>query len=100
MIEFLITLIILPKISIFYRYLSFIIYLVQLFSQMYTVLVNAGIPKKINYLSNRIIKTLELSSYYDKSIFEKYRICKYCNIIIKAKKNSFHCNCCNICLEG
>jgi len=83
-----------------YRIINLIIYTVQLLSQFYTALVNAGIPNKNSYISTGVINTLELGAFYDKSILDKYFVCNNCNILVKMKKQPFHCPDCNICVEG
>lgn len=99
-IELITQVFIMPHLNIVYRVLGSIIYAVQVISQFYTALINAGIPSKNNYISSGVMKTLELGLKFESVLEEKYFICKHCNVMTKIKRYPFHCDDCNICHEG
>ena len=81
------------KISISVKFLSFMIYLIQISCYTYTFLKNPGIPGR----------EMELDNIYLKEVLKgikNYRICKVCNVIMNRNKDTNHCDDCNVCIEG
>lgn len=63
-----------------------LVYFLQLFSSLYTLLRNPGTPKREKFSSTAGIK--------------RYKICKICNVIMNLDKKTYHCPDCEICVIG
>jgi hypothetical protein len=94
------TYVIYPHVHITLKYIGNTIFLTQLISQCYTTLVNPGIPNRNNYVSQGVMETIYRHMRHNDSVFEKYRVCKECNILVKLEQSVMHCEDCNICVEG
>jgi hypothetical protein len=69
--------------------------------QVYTTIINPGIPHRNNYLSTEIIHSISQNILYNTNFnFDKYRICKDCNILIEKEDHVTHCDECKICIQG
>lgn len=76
------------------------IYIIQVFSQVTCTLINPGIPHRNNYVSDSIMHTIYQNIKYNNYKFDKYRVCKICNILVSVEQDVTHCEECNICVEG
>jgi len=89
-----------PGIHFIFCYLGRAIFFAQIMSHAHTVFFNPGIPSMSLYLSDRVVDFILKNSEENKSVFNKYRICKKCNILIKLEDSIVHCEECGICLIG
>lgn len=89
-----------PKFHYLVKYTGMLIYFLQVLSQTYTTLRNPGIPHRNNYVSDTIMHTIYQNIRYNNYKFDKYRICKACNILVNTDQKVTHCEECNICYEG
>lgn len=90
---------ILSKIEFLFFLSSNILYGIHLISFIYNFLCNPGIPDNSYYLSDGVIDSM--NSYLEnteKKTFDKYKICKKCNIYIESNVNVVHCQDCEICI--
>ena len=91
---------ILQKNNIFFQIIEILLFLFLIFNQLYTTLINEGIPKRVWFLSTKIIKYLiEDENFYNEFNTNKYQICRKCNILIDKSLKIIHCDICNICCE-
>ena len=90
----------LPMINIFFKLIGLLLYITQVLSHLFTMLINPGLPDKNNYISNEVINIFQNNSEYDSSFLKKYRKCDICNILVQTKNEVIHCENCNICVEG
>jgi len=82
------------------RIVGILIIIIVNFSQIYTSFLNEGIPKRIWFLSNKIINYLiEDENFYNEFNTDKYQICRKCNILIDKSLKIIHCDICNLCCE-
>ena len=84
------------KLHYFFNLPGLIFYLFQSYSHLYTMLTNPGIPKKKWFLHENLIKETNFNSQFN---FEKFLICRKCNLLIDRNLNIVHCHICNICCE-
>lgn len=83
-----------------FRIVEILLFAILDFSQLYTTLINEGIPKRKWFLSNRIINCLiEDEYFYNEFNINKYQICRKCNILIDKSLKIIHCDICNLCCE-
>lgn len=89
-----------PFIPNLLKAISTIIYTIQLSSQLYTTLINPGIPNRSNYVSDEVIEQISYNVLNNTNFnFDKYRLCKTCNIFIEKNSSVVHCPECEICVE-
>ncbi len=70
------------------------------FSQLYTVLINQGIPKKSWFLDTKIINIItNEEKFYKEFNTNRYQICRKCNLLIDKFLKIIHCDICNVCCE-
>ena len=70
------------------------------FTQLYTVLINPGIPKNHWFLSDKIINLIMIDeNFYKEFNNKKYKICRKCNFLIDKSLKIIHCDICNLCCE-
>jgi len=98
--NFLFLIFIYPHIYLVFKYIGISIYLIQSISQIYTMLINPGIPNKNNYISENVLQIIYLNMKMSGITFEKYRTCKVCNILVNKDDNVIHCDDCDICVKG
>ncbi len=89
-----------PRVFFVFKYIGLAIFLVQITSQVYTTLINPGIPHKNNYISDSVMQIIYKNMKLSGLTFDKYRICKICNILVNKDQDVIHCDECNICVEG
>ena len=89
-----------PQLHYLIEYIGLVVYILQTFSHFYTTLINPGIPHRNNYVSDSIMHTIYQNIKYHNYKFDKYRVCKMCNILVTADQQVTHCEDCNICVEG
>ena len=82
------------------KYIGLTIYIVQVLSQTICTLANPGIPHRNNYVSDSVMHTIYQSIKSNYLKFERYRVCKRCNILVTLDQQVTHCEECNICVEG
>lgn len=86
--------------NIIFKIVDTLIFLTLDFSQLFTIFINEGIPKRKWFLSNKIINCLiEDENFYNEFDTTKYQICRKCNILIDKSLKIIHCDICNICCE-
>jgi hypothetical protein len=82
------------------KYIGLLIYILQVLSQIHCTLANPGIPHRNNYVSDTVMHTIYQSVKCNQLKFDKYRVCKRCNILVTSDQRVTHCEECNICVEG
>lgn len=86
--------------SYFFKIMGVFVLIIVNLSQIYTCVLNEGIPKRIWFLSNKIINYLiEDEIFYNEFNTNKYQICRKCNILIDKSLKIVHCDICNLCCE-
>ena len=87
-----------PFYGFFYKYMFFIffylgiiIYMLFIFTHLYTSFCNPGIPPQKYFLENFNMSQSEIQNYV---------ICKKCRIIMDLDKGTEHCVDCDICVIG
>lgn len=98
--NFLFIIFIYPRIYFVFKYIGISIYLIQELSQVYTMLINPGIPNKNSYISENVLQIIYINMKMSGLTFDKYRTCKICNILVNKEDNVIHCDDCNICVKG
>jgi hypothetical protein len=89
-----------PTISLFFKLIGLLLYIIQVLSHLFTMFINPGLPDKNSYISSEVINIFQNNSEYDTSFLKKYRKCDICNILVQAQNEVVHCESCNICVEG
>ena len=88
------------QINFLFKLASFSSLIIVDFSQLYTIFINPGIPKKIWFLSDKIINIImHDENVYKEFNINKYQICRKCNLLIDKCLKIIHCDICNICCE-
>jgi hypothetical protein len=86
--------------SMLLKIAGIIIFIIVNYTQLFTCLVNEGIPSRKWFLSNIIINYLiEDEDVYNEFNTKKYQICRKCNILIDKSLKIIHCDICNLCCE-
>lgn len=76
-------------------------YVLQTITHMYCLLVNPGIPNRKFYISESVMQSIyTYLEYTNSESFDKYKICKICNIYVPPESSVIHCEDCNICING
>lgn len=99
-VNFLFIFLIYPKIHFAFKYIGLSIFIIQTLSQIFTMLINPGIPNKNNYISDSVMQIIYQNMKLSGLTFDKYRICKICNILVSKEDSVIHCDDCNICVKG
>ncbi len=99
-INFLFIYFIYPRIFIIFKLIGLSIFIIQNLSQIFTTLINPGIPNKNNYISDSIMQIIYKNMKLSGIKFDKYRICKQCNILVQKDDDVIHCDECDICVKG
>ena len=100
-INLLLNYIIYPRTSIIIVYCGIIIYFFFIVLFFYNFLINPGIPNRKYYISDNVIRSIyTYLEYTNSDSFDKYKICKICNIYVPPEKTVIHCEDCNICIAG
>lgn len=90
-----------PKLSSIYHILGIIFYIIQIMSFLFLFLVNPGIPSRKFYISEGVLHSIyTFLEYTNSETFDKYKICKICNIYVPPDSVVIHCEDCNICVTG
>ena len=88
------------RIKHIFQLASFSLLIIVDFTQLYTVLINPGIPKKVWFLSNEIINIIiKDENVYKEFNSKNYKICRKCNLLIYKYLKIIHCDICNVCCE-
>ena len=88
------------KINIYLKMIEILLFICLSFNQLFTTLINEGIPKRVWFLSNNIINYLmDDEHFYNEFNTNKYQICRKCNILIDKSLKIIHCDICNLCCE-
>lgn len=88
------------KFKILFKVIEILLIIIVNFSHLYTTFINEGIPKRVWFLSNKIINYLiEDENFYNEFNTNKYQICRKCNILIDKSLKITHCDICNLCCE-
>ena len=88
------------RIKHIFQLASFSLLIIVDFTQLYTVLINPGIPKKVWFLSNEIINIIiKDENVYKEFNLKNYKICRKCNLLIYKYLKIIHCDICNVCCE-
>ncbi len=81
--------------------LGIALYLVQCVTHVYCLLVNPGIPNRKFYISESVMQSIyTYLEYTNSESFDKYKICKICNIYVPPDHTVIHCEDCNVCING
>lgn len=86
--------------NFFFKYCGVIVYILQVISQTHCTLSNPGIPHRNNYVSDSVMHMIYQGVKSNHVRFDKYRVCKRCNILVTLDQHVTHCEECNICVEG
>ena len=79
---------------------SFSLLIIVDITQLYTVFINPGLPKKVWFLSNEIINIIiKDEKVYKEFNTKNYKICRKCNLLIYKCLKIIHCDICNVCCE-
>ena len=79
---------------------SFSLLIIVDITQIYTVFINPGIPKKVWFLSDEIINIIiKDENIYKEFNLKDYKICRKCNLLIYKCLKIIHCDICNVCCE-
>lgn len=89
-----------PKLGDIMKWVGIVIYVLQVTSQVLTTIINPGIPHRNNYVSDGVMETIHQHMKENNMKFDKYRVCKGCNILVNIDQNVTHCEDCDICVEG
>ncbi len=89
-----------PYLPIIFKIIGYMIFFLQIISHGVLALGNPGIPNKNNYLSGELMTYLKDNKLESKTMFEFFRICRECKILITFDKTITHCKQCNICVTG
>jgi hypothetical protein len=76
------------KVNGFIFFFGLVIAKIQVFSYIYTAIMNPGLPKR----------EYENLRFTDEN--KNYRICKDCRLWINTDAKTFHCYECEVCVEG
>ena len=81
--------------------LGIFLYFIQTLTHLYCLLVNPGIPNRKFYISESVMQSIyTYLEYTNSESFDKYKICKICNIYVPPDQSVIHCEDCNICING
>ena len=84
----------------FFLIIEYFLFYFQFIFHLITIFINEGIPEKKWFLNEELIKNLCKNENLNQNFnFEKFQICKICNLLINKNNNVFHCEFCNICCE-
>ena len=84
------------KINDNYYIFATVFWIIQFVSQLFTALMNPGIPSRQNYLPQYIkVNKIDLNKKNP-----DLKICRLCNIIVHKDKEVSHCEDCDICILG
>lgn len=88
------------KINFILQFFSLFLLIIVDITQLFTVFINPGIPKKIWFLSDKIINLIMKNEcIYKEFNTEKYKICRKCNLLIDKCLKIIHCDICDVCCE-
>ena len=93
-------LVIYPNTHYLVKYIGNTIYVLQVISQIYTTIINPGIPHRNNYISEDVMETIYQNMKMNDVNLEKYRVCRQCNILVMTEQKITHCEECDICISG
>ena len=65
---------------------------------MFTTIITPGIPHRNNYISDEVMETLYQNMRLNNVNFDKYRVCKQCNILVNTEQKITLCEECDICI--
>jgi len=78
-----------------------LLFIGQTTTNLFCVLVNPGIPNRKFYISESVMQSIyTYLEYTNSDTFDKYKICKICNIYVPPDQTVIHCEDCNICING
>lgn len=90
-----------PKFSFVSNLFGIILYTIQVTLHIFLLLVNPGIPNRKFYISEGVMQSiLTYLEYTNSETFDKYKICKICNIYVTPDNIVTHCEDCNICIQS
>lgn len=88
------------RIHFIFRYSGIFLYIIQSIFHLYAYIINQGIPDRKWFLSQEVIKRITHDKEFNQNFnFERYQICKVCNLLIDKELNVVHCCYCNVCCE-
>lgn len=88
------------RIHFIFRYIGIIVSVIQNVFHLYTFIINQGIPDRKWFLSQEVIKKITHDKEFNQNFnFERYQICKVCNLLIDKELNVVHCCFCDVCCE-
>jgi hypothetical protein len=89
-----------PELVNIMKFIGVAVYVIQVTSQVMCTIINPGIPHRNNYVSDGVMHSIYQQVKYNNYKFDKYRVCKICNIIVGSEQDIQHCEDCNICVES
>ena len=90
-----------PYLSSIIKIVGIIIFIMQNVSFIYSFLVNPGLLNRKYYISESVLQSIyTYLEYTNSESFDKYKICKICNIYVPPEFTVIHCEDCNICIKG
>ena len=88
------------RINYLLKIISISLIIIVDFTQLYTVIINPGIPKNNWFLSDKIINLIMIDeNVYKEFNSDKYRICRKCNFLIDKNLKIVHCDICDLCCQ-
>lgn len=83
-----------------FKIIGICLFFTQTIFHFYTFIINQGIPDKKWFLSREVINQISTDKSFNLNFnFEKFQICKICNLLIKKDLDVVHCYFCNLCCE-
>lgn len=83
-----------------FKIIGVCLFLAQSIFHFYTFIINQGIPDKKWFLSSEVINQISRDKTFNLNFnFEKFQVCKICNLLIKKDLGVVHCYFCNLCCE-
>lgn len=100
-INFLLLYFVYPILPEMIKYIGLTVYSLQSITFLFNFLVNPGIPNRKFYISENVIQSIyTYLEYTNSDTFDKYKICKICNIYVPPENTVVHCEDCNICITS
>lgn len=86
---------------LYIKVIGLILFSLQILVFIYNVVVNPGIPNRKFYISESVMQSIyTYLEYTNSETFDKYKICKICNIYVPPELTVIHCEDCNICVNS
>jgi len=100
LINFFLTFFVYKQLHYLFKYSGFAIYFIQITSHSICSIINPGLPHRNNYISDSVMQILYNNMKLSGLTFEKYKICKICNILVNTDDHVIHCEECQVCVKS